>query len=114
MLFFLIYASLAFIIYKYRVSFHLYADDTQIHLRLKRNDKHALIPLLDCINELKLCLPSKFFFFLNHKKIKSEIIMLITEDNSDFDLGSLAPYKTQCTRNLDFLFKSSLKKCDYC
>jgi len=43
-----------------RVSFHLYADDTQIYIPMKWDDKQALKPILDCLEELKHWLATNF------------------------------------------------------
>lgn len=43
-------------ILKYWVSFHLYSNDTQIYIPLKCDNKQALKPILDCLDELKLWL----------------------------------------------------------
>jgi len=51
-LFILYLLPLASIFNKYGVSFHLYADDTQICFPLKHNDKNGLQPLLACLSEL--------------------------------------------------------------
>ncbi len=48
--------SLGSILNKYGVSFHLYADDTQIYIPLKRDNRQALKLILDCLDERKLCL----------------------------------------------------------
>ncbi len=42
---------MASIFNKYKVSFHLYADDTQIYFPLKHNGKNGLQPLLACLEE---------------------------------------------------------------
>ncbi len=48
-LFTLYMLPLASIFNKYKVSFHLYADDTQIYFPLKHNDKNGLQSLLACL-----------------------------------------------------------------
>jgi len=57
-------------------SFHLYADDPQIYLPLKRDDKSAIKPPLNCIEKLKLWLADCLY------------------------LQTLSPYSTTCIRNL--------------
>lgn len=106
-LFSLYLLPVAAIFKKHGVSFHLYADDTQLYLPLQRNNKYTLQPLLDCLNELKSWLSSNF---LNLNENKSEFIIFGPKENCvfDFDQGCLSPYNTKCARNLGFLFDSSL------
>jgi len=61
--FFSIYLlPLGFIFRKHGVSFHCYADDTQIYLRLKRNKDTALKSLFTSLEEVKMWF-SQFLIF---------------------------------------------------
>lgn len=93
---------------KYGVSFHLYADDTQIYIPLKRGNKNAFKPILDCLEELKLWLATNF---LSLNESKTEFIVFGPTDQCvyDFKSTSLSPYSTSCVRNLGVLFDSNLK-----
>ncbi len=57
---------------KHGVSFHCYADDTQIYLPLKRSDSNTFDTLLDCMKDIKTWMSSNF---LNLNEKKTEIIL---------------------------------------
>jgi len=96
------------ILSRHGVSFHLCADDTQIYLPLKRDDKLALKPILHFLDELKLWLASNF---VSPNESKTEIILFGPNDRSahDFDLQSLSPYSTSCVRNLGVWLDNNFK-----
>ncbi len=54
-LFSLYMLPLGSILRKHGVSFHFYADDTQIYLPIKRNNSTAITSLLQCLEEVKTC-----------------------------------------------------------
>ncbi len=81
-LFSLYILPLGSILNKYGVSFHLYADDTQIYIPLKRDNKQALKPILDCLDELKLSLTSNF---LSLNESKTEFILFGSNDHRVHD-----------------------------
>ncbi len=107
-LFTLYILPLASIFNKYKVSFHIYADDTKINFPLKHNDKNVSPPLLACLEEFKLLLSSNF---LNLNENITEITIFGHKENYvlDVDCGSLGPYETQCARNQGVLFDHNLK-----
>ncbi len=63
---------------KHGVSFHCYADDTQIYLPLKQNKHAALESLFACLDEVKTWF-SNFFLFLNESK--TEVIVFGPSEN---------------------------------
>ncbi len=94
---------------KYGVSFHLYADDTQLYIPFKHNDSRSIEVLLACFHEVKICL-SHNFLALNENK--TEVILFGPSDSYDFgdlDLGDLSPHVPPCAKNLGVLFDSGLK-----
>ncbi len=94
---------------KYGVSFHLYADDTQLYLPFKHNDSSSIEVLLACLQEVKLWLTHNFLA-LNENK--TEVVLFDTSyfyDLGDLDLGDLSSYVSPCVKNLGVLFDSGLK-----
>jgi len=97
------------ILRKHSVSFHLYADDTQIYIPFKKNDPAALNSLLLCLEEVKAWLAQNF---LSLNSDKTEAIVFSPSKRSQClspDLGSLSPFKSTGVRNLGVLIDQSLK-----
>ncbi len=108
-LFSLYLLPLGSIFLKYGVSFHLYADDTQLYLPFKHNDSISIDVLLACLKEAKLWLTQNLLA-LNENK--TEIVRFGPSnfyDLGDLDLGDLSSYVSPCVRNLGVLFDSGLK-----
>lgn len=61
------------IIRKCYISFHFYADDSQIYMPLKASDQSCLEPLLKSLIDIKAWLARNF---LNFNESKTEVIML--------------------------------------
>ena len=55
------------IIQRHNISFHCYADDTQLYLHLKPNDRQNLNSLLDCLEDIK-CWMAQNVLQLNENK----------------------------------------------
>ncbi len=94
---------------KHGVSFHCYADDTQMYLPIKRNKHAALESLFACLDEVKTWL-SQFFLFLNESK--TEVIVFEPSENSgsrSIDLDYLAPFTSSCIKNLGVFWDQGLK-----
>lgn len=60
------------ILRRHGVSFHFYADDTQIYIPLKKNDPSAINSSLTCLDEVKIWLASNF---LSLNADKTEVII---------------------------------------
>lgn len=67
--FFFLYIYWDLFLRNFYVSFHCYADNTQIYLSLQRNNKNALTPLLECLNYIKGWM-SLNFLKLNENKME--------------------------------------------
>ncbi len=94
---------------KHGVSFHCYADDTQIYLPIKRNKHAALESLFACLDEVKTWL-SQNCLFLNESK--TEVIVFGPSENSgsrSIDLDYLAPFTSSCITNLGVFWDKGLK-----
>lgn len=107
-LFSLYMLPLGTIIRRHGVSFHCYADDTQMYVPIKRNDPSALSLFLGCLDEVKSWL-EQIFLFLNEDK--TEIIVFGSSVNSQaasFDLGRLSAFKSSSVRNLGVSLDESL------
>ena len=107
-LFSLYMLPLGTILRRHRVSFHCYADDTQIYVPIKINDSSALSSLLGCLDGVKFWLDQNFLF-LNENK--TEIIVFGSTANpqaATLDLGRLSTFRSSRVRNLGVLLDESL------
>lgn len=93
---------------RYDISYHMYADDTQIYFPLKVGDEQSLQSLLLCLNEIKIWL-SNNFLQLNERK--SEIIIFGPSNFKERVVSILAPLEMTVkdnVRNLGVIIDSSL------
>ncbi len=88
------------IIRKHNVSFHLYADDTQLYLPLKAGD--SIQPLLECIADIKKWLSNNF---LQLNENKTEIVF---GPQKMKELGNHFPSISSQVRNLGVIIDSEL------
>ncbi len=108
-LFSLYMLPLGSILRKHGVSFHFYADDTQIYLPIKRNNSTVITSLLQCLEEVKSWLVQNFLF-LNEDK--TEVIVFGPNENSQCispELESLSVFRSSRVRNLGVLIDQHLK-----
>ncbi len=101
--------NLNLILRKHGVSFHFYADDTQIYLPIKRNNSTVITSLLQCLEEVKSWLVQNFLF-LNEDK--TEVIVFGPNENSQYispELESLSVFRSSRVRNLGVLVDQHLK-----
>ncbi len=83
-LFSLYLLPLGSILFKYVISFHLYADDTQLYLSFKHNDSSSIEVMLACLQEAKSWLAQKCLA-LNENK--TEIVLFGPSDFYDLKVA---------------------------
>ncbi len=106
-LFSLYMLPLGSIFHKHGVSFHCYADGTQVYLPLLKQDKSSFKSQLSCLHKVKSWMSQNY---LNLNESKTEIICFGAPDTQNsFDLGNLAPFCKSVVKNLGVKFDSSLK-----
>uniref|UniRef100_A0A8C1LY92 Reverse transcriptase domain-containing protein n=1 Tax=Cyprinus carpio TaxID=7962 RepID=A0A8C1LY92_CYPCA len=94
---------------KHGISFHCYADDSQLYLPLKRNNANSIAPLLRCLEDIKAWMASNFLKF---NEDKTEIILFRpggTINTPDVDLGDLKSYVKPVVKNLGVLMDGDFK-----
>ncbi len=94
---------------KHGIHYHLYADDSQIYLPLKRKDNLSIQSLYDCLAEVKCWLANNF---LQLNENKSEFILFgkkgCVDDVTDC-LGLLPGKNLSRVKNLGVIFDAELK-----
>uniref|UniRef100_A0A671UFZ1 Reverse transcriptase domain-containing protein n=1 Tax=Sparus aurata TaxID=8175 RepID=A0A671UFZ1_SPAAU len=100
LLFSLYLLPLGYILRKHGISFHCYADDSQIYVPLKKKDEHSARLLLTCLDDIKAWMALNFFNF-NNKKTEVMVFGGATRTPPS-DLGSLAQYIKPNITNLGF------------
>lgn len=109
MLFSLYILPLGSILRKHGISFHCYADDTQLYLPLKRNDNSSVKLLLDCLADIKAWMAMNFLHF---NESKTEIVIFgpsSTHVAPNTELGSLIPYVKSSVKNLGVIMDGDFK-----
>ncbi len=105
LLFSLYLLPLGSIIRKHGLSFHCYADDSQIYVPLRKKD--TVRPLLDCLDDIKAWMSLNFLSFNENK---TEVMVFgRTTGTSLVDLGALAQYIKPTITNLGVKIDSDLK-----
>ncbi len=98
---------LSSIFQRHGVSFHCFADDTQVYLPLRKRDKRIITSLLNYLHEVKLWMSANV---LNLNKSKTEVIWFRNSETQVLsDLGNLAPFRKSVVKNLGVQFDASLK-----
>uniref|UniRef100_A0A3Q3ET90 Reverse transcriptase domain-containing protein n=1 Tax=Labrus bergylta TaxID=56723 RepID=A0A3Q3ET90_9LABR len=96
------------IIERHNVSFHCYADDTQIYLPLRPEDPRSLAAVRNCLSDIN-CWMAQNFLQLNNSK--SEIIVFNPPNTTHISKSSLGPLFTNVqptARNLGVTFDCNL------
>ncbi len=107
LLFSLYLLPLGSILRKHGISFHCYADDSQIYVPLKKSDSYCIKPLLECLHNLKAWMSQNF---LNFNEKKTEVMVFGgTSVTPLVDLGSLAQYHKPIMKNLGAKVDADLK-----
>ena len=94
---------------KHGISFHCYADDTQIYVPLKKKEAFSLKPLLLCLDDIKTWMALNF---LNFNEKKTEVMVFGPHSSCNppsVDLGPLAQYTKPTVSNLGFKMDSDFK-----
>ena len=109
LLFSLYLLPLGSILRKHGISFHCYADDSQIYVPLKKKDALSVKPLLLCLEDIKAWMSLNF---LKCNENKTEVMVFGPSGSCEappVDLGPLAHYRKPTLTNLGFKMDSDFK-----
>uniref|UniRef100_A0A3B3D322 Reverse transcriptase domain-containing protein n=1 Tax=Oryzias melastigma TaxID=30732 RepID=A0A3B3D322_ORYME len=108
LLFSLYLLPLGSIIRKHGISFHCYADDSQLYVPINKNGS-SITALLSCLHDIKNWMALSFLSFNDQK---TEVMVFGPSgscDPSKMDLGVLTPHVKQSVLNLGFKMDSDFK-----
>ncbi len=108
LLVFLYMLPLGSILRKHGLSFHCYADDTQVYLPVKWNYV-GFESLMTCLADVKAWLSLNLFIF---NETKTEMIVFRPSeflDSPKLDLGEMSLCLKSWVKNLGFIFDDGLK-----
>lgn len=107
-LFSLYMLPLGHIIRQHNISFHCYADDTQLYLSFKPHEQNSLSILHSCLSNVKDWMAANFLQFNNNK---TEVLIFGPEHHKlqmQSSLGSLTANVKSVAKNLGVTFDSNL------
>ena len=94
------------VIRRHGISFHSYADDTQLYIAVSPDDTGPIDTLLNCILDIKSWMAVNF---LQLNQDKTEVLLIGPEGEREKLLPKLQDFKTsQCVKNLGVIFDSEL------
>uniref|UniRef100_A0A3B3HT18 Reverse transcriptase domain-containing protein n=1 Tax=Oryzias latipes TaxID=8090 RepID=A0A3B3HT18_ORYLA len=107
LLFSLYLLPLGSILRKHGISFHLYADDSQIYIPLKQEEAYSAHQLLECLDDIKTWMSCNF---LHLNQEKTEVLLFGPSDVSKahVDLGVLNDHLKQTATSLGVKLDSNL------
>ncbi len=85
------------------MSFHLYADDTQMNLPLKHTDKKGLETLLACLNYIRSWMSSNSLH-LNASKTEAIVFGSSVGKEKNVNVGNLHSYIKPTVKSLRLLW----------